>query len=340
MLSPPMSEPPPFRPPFWGRSPILQTVLAQTRLRTWGKNEMVEREREEVVRLAHGISVQGIYSSARGTDCRGLAILLSGWEGHARSTYMLRTGRLLYRAGFDVYRITYPDHGDTHDLNEAVFHFGMLDKVTEALHRVVGSIRTRPVVVAGFSMGGNLALNVACRGLPGLKCAIAVSPAIDFARAMQTLQSSVFHNLFLKSWKGSLERKQKMFPHRYDFKKLEKAQSVSEVAGDLLRLEGGAPIFEDYVSRYSLTPAKLKQLMVPAHIIAAVDDPIVGKVDYQSFEGIDRLQLHIQARGGHVGFLQSLFGPAWYETRILELLNLALAPRAPVSSQVVEAVPK
>ena len=318
----------PFRPAFWARGAIAQTLVAQLGLRTWGKNEMVANEREEVVRLAHGVNVQGVYSQVRGTECRGLAILLSGWEGHARSTYMLRTGRTLYREGFDVFRLTYPDHGDTHDLNEAVFHFGMLDKVIEGLHKIVSAIRTRPVVVVGFSMGGNLALNLACRGLPGLKGVFAVSPAFDFGTSVKTLQSSIFHSTFLRSWKDSLERKQKLFPHRYDFRDLDSAQSVTDVADDVHAVKGRALALQDYASQYSITPSKLKKLVVPAHVISSVDDPIVGAVPYETVRGIDGLTLHLQQKGGHVGFVQSLFGPAWYETKIVSLLSTMLAPRA------------
>jgi predicted alpha/beta-fold hydrolase len=333
-------EPPSFVPPFWARNAIVQTLVAQLPFRTWGKNEMVENERPEVVRLTTGINVEGIYSSIKGAAPKGLAILLSGWEGHARSPYMQRTGRSLYREGFEVFRLTYPDHGGTHDLNEAVFHFGMLDKVTEVLSRLVGTIRTRPVVVVGFSMGGNLALNVACRGLPGLKGVFAVSPPMDFARAMQTLESSVFHSTFLRQWKGSLERKQKLFPKSYDFKELDKKASVGQVADEVLSLAARAPSFADYASRYSLTPEKLRQLVVPAHVLTSTDDPMVGSVPYEQFEGNWRLHLHVQRYGGHVGFLTGLFKPAWYEVRIVELLRELLAPRPLLKSTgAAEAAP-
>jgi uncharacterized protein len=318
---------PSFKPPWWARNPNVQTGLPQLPFRLWGKRAVVEAEREEIVRLSGGINVQGIYSAQRGGDVSGLCILLSGWEGHARATYMVRTAETLYRAGFDVYRLTYPDHGDTHDLNEAVFHFGMLDKVAEALHRIVTAIRTRPVLVVGFSMGGNLALNLAVRGLPGLKGVFAVSPALDFGKAMAVLQSSLFHGPFLKLWKTSLQRKQALFPKTHDFKSVESAGSVSEVAGDLLARQGKVPSFGDYASRYSLTPAKLKELAVPAYIVTSTDDPIVGTAPYEQFQGIERLTLDVQRHGGHVGFIDSLFGPAWYEGRVLEQIREVLKPR-------------
>lgn len=341
MLPRALPDEPIFTPPLWARGPVMQTLVPLLPFRTWGTNEMVRNEREEVVRLSHGVSVHGTYSAhTGGVEAKGLAIMLSGWEGHARSPYMLRTGRTLYREGYEVYRITYPDHGDTHDLNEAVFHFGMLDKIAEAIARIVGAIRTRPVVVLGFSMGGNVALNLACRGMPGMKAVVAVSPAFDFGVAMKTLQSSVFHSTFLKSWKSSLERKQSLFPQTHDFKGLSGVQTVGEVASDLVNRQGNVPSFEDYASRFSLTAEKLKQSMVPMHVITSTDDPIVGRFPHEKLAGIERLKLHLQTHGGHVGFIESLFGPAWYEQRIVELLKQALAPRPRLmSTGAAEGVP-
>lgn len=329
----------PFEPPWWARSPITQTLLTLLPMRVWGRNELVANEREEVLRLSQGVNLHGVFSAARSTDVRGLAILFTGWEGHARAAYMLRTGDALYRAGYDVYRITYPDHGDTQDLNEAVFQFGMLDKMAEAVARILGAVRTRPVALVGFSMGGNLALNLVARGLPGVKVVVAVSPAFDFGLAISTLEASIFHGKFLGSWKASLARKQALFPHRYNFDEtVEGAESVTEIAGDLMVLEGRTPAFEDYVSRYALTPEKLRRSSVPMHVLASTDDPIVGKVDYAQFAGIERLTLHLQTHGGHVGFVPSLLGPAWYEAAIVELVSDALAPRPRVTSRLVPAL--
>jgi predicted alpha/beta-fold hydrolase len=327
---------PQFRPPFWARSGVVQTLLGMTSFRTWGRNELLQRSRSEVVRLQRGLSLEGHYAAQVGRDARGLAILLSGWEGHAGSPYMVSTGRTLYRNGYEVFRITYPDHGDTQDLNEAVFSLAMLDQIGEAIRRVAGVIRTRPLFVVGFSMGGNLALNLACQGLPGLKAAFAVSPPLDLARSLRTLEQSVFKVGFLLSLKGSLDRKQRFFPRRYDFKDLQESESVGEVAGELLSL-GSKVGLEHHAARYALTPAKLRKLSAPAYLVTSVDDPVIGSAPYEELRGIDRLALHVQRHGGHVGFSLGLFRRAWYEDLLLQVLE-AHAPQPAVEG--LSALPR
>lgn len=315
----------PFRPFRWAPGPVAQTVLSQLPSPLNLRNEMAERARGEILRLSGGVSVEGLFTRHTDRDPIGLVVMLSGWEGHARSPYMLRAGRALYRAGHEIFRITYPDHGGTHDLNEAAFHFGMLDKMAEAIHRVAGSIRTRPLYVVGFSMGGNVALNLACRGLAGLRAVCAVSPAFDFGRAISALESSFFHRFFLGSWKASLVRKQALFPRHHDFATVQSAASVSEVARDLLSRSGDTRSFEEYTARYSLTADRLRQLTVPAHVLASLDDPIVGRTDYSAFEGVPNLFLNVQDRGGHVGFVRRPWGETYYEGALVA----ALSSRAP-----------
>jgi hypothetical protein len=305
----------------------MQTLLGMLPFRTWGRNEMLRRARPEVVRLSRGLSLQAFYSAQLGRDARGLAILLSGWEGHAGSPYMVSTGRTLYRHGYEVFRITYPDHGDTQDLNEAVFSFAMLDQIGEAIRLVAGAIRTRPLFLVGFSMGGNLALNLACQGLPGLKAAFAISPPMDLVRSLKTLETSVFHIGFLRSLKSSISRKQQLFPRRYNFDGLQHATRVGEVASDLLSSAGSKLALEEQAARYALTPAKLRTLTAPACLITSTDDPILGTAPYEDLRGIDRLSLHVQSHGGHVGFATGLLGRAWYEDLVLGGMDSA-APKA------------
>ena len=317
---------PQFRPPRWARSGVAQTLLGMTPFRTWGRNEMLQRSRSEVVRLQRGLSLEAHYSAQVGRDARGLAILLSGWEGHSCSPYMVSTGRTLFRNGYEVFRITYPDHGDTQDLNEAVFSLAMLDQIGEAIRRVASAIRTRPLFVVGFSMGGNLALNLACQGLPGLKAVFAVSPPLDLARSLGALEQSVFKLGFLRSVKCSLDRKQRFFPRRYDFSDLQESGSVGEMAGGMLSL-GSEVALEHHAARYALGPAKLRRLTAPAYVVTSTDDPVIGPGAYAELRGIDRLSLHVQERGGHVGFSLGLFRRAWYEDVLVQALE-AHAPEA------------
>ncbi len=79
-----------------------------------------------------GIRLQGLYSRQPG-DSKGLVVLLHGWEGSVNSNYVLANGARLFDAGFDVFRLNFRDHGDTHHLNHEIFHSCRLDEVVHAL---------------------------------------------------------------------------------------------------------------------------------------------------------------------------------------------------------------
>lgn len=86
-----------FIPPFYLRSATLQTVLASLKLRTMGKNPMVEASSEMILTVEDGVRLQGFYSKQQdGGLSQGLVILLHGWEGSAESTYILHTGKYLF----------------------------------------------------------------------------------------------------------------------------------------------------------------------------------------------------------------------------------------------------
>ncbi|MBW2365517.1 MAG: hypothetical protein JRF25_10750 [Deltaproteobacteria bacterium] len=99
--------------------------------------------------------------SILGSSNKGLVIMLSGWEGSSRSTYMLCTGRYFYRNGYSIFRLNFRDHGETHHLNEGLFYGTLLDEVFESVRQAAGLESGLSTFLVGFSMGGNFALRVA-----------------------------------------------------------------------------------------------------------------------------------------------------------------------------------
>src|SRR5690606_24041711 len=122
-------------------------------------------------------------------------ILLHGWEGCADSQYMLSTGALAYRLGYDVFRLNFRDHGRTHALNEGLFHSCRLEEVLRAVSEIVAMIRPRRTLLIGYSLGGNFALRVAAqapdRGL-SLSRVIAICPVLRPHSTMRALETGLW----------------------------------------------------------------------------------------------------------------------------------------------------
>src|SRR5690348_3170197 len=157
-----------YQPPWLLRNAHVQSTLASSGVRRVllrGRARDLESRAEEMILDAgDGVRLQGFHTPQRVFDRpRGMAVLLHGWEGSVRSTYLLQTGGRLLREGWDVFRLNFRDHGDTHHLNEGIFHSCLLDEAIGAIREFVRDHPLTPRVVVGFSLGGNFALRVALR---------------------------------------------------------------------------------------------------------------------------------------------------------------------------------
>ena len=135
-----------YRPPRWLRNPHLQSVLSSMPLRraagqralaahrrTAPANTSIEVERRRApARLPQ--------PGARPAPAAAWSLLLHGWEGSSESSYMRHTAAHLLADGFDVFRLNFRDHGDTHHLNEGLFHSCRLEEVVQAAAGVVDAV--------------------------------------------------------------------------------------------------------------------------------------------------------------------------------------------------------
>ena len=203
-----------YRAPRWLRSPHLQTLLSSSPIRVARGGRALRKlgamHEEHLVDAGGGIRLHGVHSTLPGRAPRGLALLLHGWEGSAESGYMRLTCARLLERGFDVFRLNFRDHGDTHHLNEDLFHSNRLDEVLQAALAVSRRWQQpgQPMVVAGYSLGGNFALRVALHA-PGMGLQLArvaaVCPALDPERTTTAMERGlpVYERYFLKKWTRS-----------------------------------------------------------------------------------------------------------------------------------------
>ena len=88
-----MSDVTSFQPSWYLRNGHVQTILASSPFRAWGKNPMCDAAREMIIKTPEGVRLQGYYSCQKSKMAGGLVILLHGWEGSVDSTYITCTGK-------------------------------------------------------------------------------------------------------------------------------------------------------------------------------------------------------------------------------------------------------
>ncbi len=316
----------PYLPPFYLRSGQLQTLLASARFRAAGRNLMLAASRTMVLETTAGVRLLGAYASHRRPPARGLAMLLPGWEGSIDSTYMRCTGRTLFQRGYDVFRLNYRDHGQSHHLNRGIFYAVLLEEVFEAAAQAAVLAGGRPVLLVGFSLGGNFALRIGrrCGATPiaGLRHIVAVSPAINPAEATARVdRHPLIRRYFLKKWHRSLAAKQALFPDHYDFSPALRLKSVMAVTDYLLAHHSEYPSAAAYFADYTLTGSALAGMRVPATLLTAADDPIVPPADFRDLRLGPGGEVVIQPHGGHNGFLEGPRLQSRYEQDIADLFD-------------------
>jgi predicted alpha/beta-fold hydrolase len=307
-----------FKPAWYLRNGHIQTVLASSHLRAWGKNNMRRAARSVVLTTDNGTRLLGQYSRHATGKVSGDVVLLHGWEGSAESTYIVCTGDALYRKGYNIFRLNFRDHGDSHHLNEGIFYAVLLEEVFQAVRMVCRRARNRPVFLIGFSLGGNFALRIARQmrhqPIDNLRHVAAISPVLNPASSTARVdQFPLIRNYFLKKWLKSLTKKQHLFPDRYDFTPVVTMGTVLEVTGYLLKRFSQFKSAREYFEQYALLNGALSDLPLETTIITAADDPIIPVEDFYQLELNKRTRLSIHAFGGHNGFIDGIFLKSWYE---------------------------
>lgn len=326
----------PYRPPLWLRSPHLQSLIATSPMRRARGALLLRRSgavsKPYIVDGGEGVRLEGVHSRLPGTEPRGLALLLHGWEGSAESSYMRLTAAHLLQAGFDVFRLNFRDHGDTHHLNQALFHSNRLDEVVNAAADVANRFLAgspRPMVIAGYSLGGNFALRVALRarsaGLPLVRVA-AVCPVLDPAVTMTRLEQGipVYLRHFEQSWRASLRRKRDRFPQYYDFDDRVLKLEMRELTRWMVERHTDFDTLDDYFNGYSIAGDRLAGLETPADLLTSDDDPVIPVGEFHALHLAESANIEIARWGGHCGFLQTARLDGYAERWVAARLSAAL----------------
>ncbi|MDX1570659.1 MAG: alpha/beta fold hydrolase [Xanthomonadales bacterium] len=306
---------PPFRPPSLLRNAHVQSVLSSSALR---RRRLLKRRpavltqaRQEIIECDDGVRLES-WRSPR-PDAIATAILFHGWEGNAGSNYMVDTADRLYEAGFEVVRLNFRDHGDTHHLNRGLFNSCRLAEVVSATRILAERARPRPVVLVGYSLGGNFALRVARVADFPIAQVFAVSPVISPSAGLAAIQAApwFYEYYFMRKWRRSLARKCELYPEDYGWETVLAEGDLLQLTGWLVDCYTEFPHIDAYLDGYSIAGDRLADLRVPGVIMTAADDPVIPVADFEGLQLPERLRLEVTEFGGHCGFIDSLALTSW-----------------------------
>ncbi|MGB8715370.1 MAG: alpha/beta fold hydrolase [Rhodanobacteraceae bacterium] len=302
-----------FSPPPGLRNRHVQTMLSSGPLRRalvrkWSR-ELRRRATSGVLDVGGGVRLAVSHTAQNAEPrARGLLVVLHGWEGSSDSNYVLESGARALAEGWDVVRLNLRDHGGSHALNPGIFHSCRIDEAVGGLAAISARWSARPLLLAGFSLGGNFALRMAHRApqagidLAGL---LAVCPVVDPTHSLHAIEafSTVYERYFMHKWRGSLKLKQQAFPDAALFNAGDLNLGLRELTRELVIRHTDFGSLDNYLDGYSIAGDRLAGLEVPARILTSRDDPVIPVADFEPLRDIAAIDLDITDHGGHCGFI-------------------------------------
>ena len=259
-------------------------------------------------------------------------IALHGLNGSSDAHYMRGLAAKAFARGINVVRLNQRNCGETEHLAEGLFHSGLTADAAHVVHELTHIDGLPEIGVAGYSLGGNLALKLAGEygpcAPPTLVGVAAVSPIIEIGectRALERPGNALYQWNFVRDLKRRMRRKERFHSGRFDLAKLNAVRTVREFDETYTAPYFGFRDAEDYYHRASAMRV-IERIRVPALVITAGDDPFVPSQPFHDpkLTGNPHIDLRMSAHGGHCGFVGSRSADDdgyWAEKQIVDFVE-------------------
>jgi uncharacterized protein len=238
-------------------------------------------------------------------------ILLHGLEGSSEAHYMRGMAAKAWARGFNVVRLNQRNCGGTEHLSRGLYHSGLTADPLFVLRELAEQDRLPRLAVAGYSLGGNLALKLAGElgrdAPPWLYAVCGVSPVIDLescVSAIERRENLLYQLNFVRNLRGRMRRKARAFPGDWDLKPLRRIWTIREFDEHYTAPHHGFAGASDYYHRASALRV-IDRIAIPALIVTAEDDPFVPPEPFRHARVTSNPNLTtiLTTHGGHCGFV-------------------------------------
>jgi predicted alpha/beta-fold hydrolase len=179
----------PYQPPRWLANGHGMTVFTWASRRRFGR---LPRPEVRVFDVAPDARVVAKCHWQDAPPSRPTLLLLHGLEGSADAHYMRGMAEKAFVAGCNVVRLNQRDCGGTYDLSVDSYHSGLTADPMAVIRELADRDSLERIGVAGYSLGGNLALKLAgelsLTPLSQVRAVAAVSPTLDLAICISAIE--------------------------------------------------------------------------------------------------------------------------------------------------------
>src|SRR5437667_8311472 len=206
-------------------------------------------------------------------------VMWHGMEGSTASAYMMTTANKAFQAGLNVVRVNVRNCGETENLSPTLYHGGLTGDLRAVMDELIARDHLSRIFIAGFSLGGNMALKLAGeygeRPPRELRGVCAISPSVDMRASCNLLMQPrnwIYQKDFLRRLRRRIKVKEKLFPDLYDSSGLRGIRSIEQFDDAYIAPAFGFAGANDYYAKAS-SLAFIGRIRIPTLIIHANDDP-------------------------------------------------------------------
>lgn len=311
----------PFVPFF--RNPHLLTIAGN-----YWRRELDEQRfpvQTKLYETEPGVQVL-VHSQAPASEPIAELIMVHGLEGSSAAGYARSLTQAALEAGCSTHRFNMRSCGGTEHLSgRTLYHSGQ----TSDLLAVIRSLQARaPIFVAGFSLGGNVALKLA--GELGdaasdlIAGVMAISTPIDLAACVKLLDkrsNAIYARRFLARLKDRIRAKDRLTPGLFDLSGLDRIRNIYEFDDRFTAQAFGFGSADNYYATQSANQF-LDRIRVPTLLVQAKDDPLIpfAVYDHPAFSTNPCLRLLAVDHGGHLGFIAKTRPRFWLDQVLVNWL--------------------
>ena len=316
----------PYRAPRWLRNAHLMTIVAWGRPRRLASLPAPETRQ---FRTSDDTTVVAACHWHQERAAHRTLLLLHGLEGSSDAHYMRGIADKAWRAGMNVVRLNQRNCGGTEHLTPGLYHSGLTTDPRAVLMELIARDGLPSIVLAGYSMGGNVLLRLAgefgADAPEQLKGVAAVSPVIDLAACVAAIERRgnwMYQWNFMRNLRSRMLRKAKAFPEAFDLVPLARVRTIRGFDDTYTAPHHG---FGDAANYYHQASALrlIDRIRIPALIISAADDPFVPPAIFDAPEvrSNPSIRVELLPHGGHCAFISERGGGDdgyWAETAIVD----------------------
>lgn len=232
--------------------------------------------------------------------------LYHGLSGDMQADYMQRTAILCRQLGHTVVLVNHRGAGPGLTAARHPYHSGRAEDVSEVLKVLRQKFPNKKQITVGYSMSGCivLCLGGGFRGEHKPDGIITVNAPLNLGRGARLLGSGfnrIYDVRFVHRLRQNIDMKYRhgLIEQPY---RIPAWATIHELDRIYTAPASGFRDREDYYESCSAIHY-VKNIDVPTYMLTAADDPFVTVQDYRDAEMSKAVSLHIEERGGHLGYI-------------------------------------